>query len=52
VGVRNLTWENYLKAGEKYQEKEYKTKCLVDKIILLRHDENWIPIAEQKLELL
>lgn len=52
VGFRNLTWENYLKAWEKYQEKEYKTKFLVDKITLLRHDENWIPIAEKKLELL
>ena len=52
VGFRNLTWENYLKAWEKYQDKEYKTKFLVDKITLLRHDENWIPIAEKKLELL
>lgn len=52
VGYRNLTWENYLKAWEKYQDKEYKTKFLVDKITLLRHDENWIPIAEKKLELL
>lgn len=52
VGYRNLTWENYLKAWEQYQDREYKTKFLVDKILLLRHDENWIPIAEKRLELL
>lgn len=49
VGYRNLTWENYLKAWEKYQSKEYKTKFLVDKILLLRHDYKWIPIAEKNL---
>ncbi len=49
VGYRNLTYENYLKAWEVYKDKEYKTKFLVDKIILLRHDENWIPIAEKSL---
>jgi len=49
VGYRNLTWENYLKAWDKYKGKEYKTKFLVDKILLLRHEENWIPIAEKKL---
>ncbi|MDR6528992.1 2'-5' RNA ligase [Chryseobacterium rhizosphaerae] len=49
VGYRNLTWENYLKAWEKYQSKEYKTKFLVDKISLLRHDYKWIPIAEKNL---
>lgn len=47
VGYRDLTWENYLKAWEKYQHKEYKTKFLVDKILLLRHDGNWVPIAEK-----
>lgn len=50
VGYRNLTWENYLKAWEKYKTKEYKTKFLVDKILLLRHDGRWIPIAEKKLK--
>jgi len=49
VGYRNLTWENYLKAWEKYQSKEYKTKFIVDKILLLRHDYKWIPIAEKNL---
>ncbi|WP_431610481.1 2'-5' RNA ligase family protein [Chryseobacterium sp. 'Rf worker isolate 10'] len=49
VGYRNLTWENYLKAWDKYKAKEYKTKFLVDEILLLRHEENWIPIAEKKL---
>lgn len=49
VGYRNLTYENYLKAWETYKSKEYKTKFLVDKILLLRHDENWIPIAERRL---
>lgn len=50
VGYRDLTYENFLKALEVYQHKEYKTKFLVDKIILLRHDENWVPIAEKKLK--
>ncbi|MCJ7933572.1 MAG: 2'-5' RNA ligase family protein [Chryseobacterium sp.] len=50
VGYRDLTWENYLKAWEKYEHKEYKTKFLVDKISLLRHDGKWIPIAEKNLE--
>lgn len=49
VGYRNLTWENYLKAWEIYRHKEYRTKLLVDKITLLRHEENWAPIAEKKL---
>ncbi|WP_232534820.1 2'-5' RNA ligase family protein [Chryseobacterium nakagawai] len=47
VGYRDLTWENYLRAWEKYQHKEYKTKFLVDKILLLRHDGSWVPIAEK-----
>lgn len=50
VGYRNLTWENYLKAWEKYKTEEYKTKFIVDKILLLRHEEHWIPIAEKRLE--
>lgn len=49
VGYRNLTWENYLKAWEKYQNKEYKTKFIVDKILLLRHEGIWVPIAEKSL---
>ena len=49
VGYRNLSWENYLKAWEKYQGKEYKTKFPVDKILLLRHDGRWIPLAEKRL---
>ncbi|MDQ0592597.1 2'-5' RNA ligase [Chryseobacterium ginsenosidimutans] len=49
VGYRNLSYENFLKAWEIYKDKEYKTKFIVDKIILLRHDYNWIPIAEKKL---
>lgn len=50
VGYRNLTYENYLKAWEIYKDKEYKTKFLVDNILLLRHDQNWVPIAEKKLD--
>ncbi|WP_288447366.1 RNA 2',3'-cyclic phosphodiesterase [uncultured Chryseobacterium sp.] len=49
VGYRDLSWENYLKAWEKYASKEYKTKFLVDKILLLRLDGHWVPIAEKKL---
>ncbi|MCT2562282.1 2'-5' RNA ligase family protein [Chryseobacterium herbae] len=49
VGYRNLSYDNYLKAWEVYKEKEYKTKFTVDKILLLRHDQNWTPIAEKKL---
>ncbi|MEC3874489.1 2'-5' RNA ligase family protein [Chryseobacterium salviniae] len=51
IGYRDLTWENYLKAWENYKEKEYKTVFLVDKILLLRYDHNWVPIAEKKLRL-
>lgn len=49
VGYRDLSFENYIKAFGVYKNKEYKTNFLVDKIILLRHDEKWIPIAEKKL---
>lgn len=49
IGYRDLTWENYLKAWDVYKDKEYKTNFLVDKIILLRHDQHWVPIAEKKL---
>ncbi|SDQ85925.1 2'-5' RNA ligase [Chryseobacterium soldanellicola] len=49
VGYRDLSYENYLKAWEIYKDKEYKTKFLVDKILLLRHDGKWIPIDEKKL---
>lgn len=49
IGYRDLTFENYVKAMENYQSKEYKTKFLVDKILLLRHEGKWIPIAEKKL---
>lgn len=49
VGYRNLTFENYLKAWEIYENKEYKTKFLVDKILLLRFDGKWVPVAEKNL---
>ncbi|REC43871.1 2'-5' RNA ligase family protein [Chryseobacterium sp. 5_R23647] len=49
VGYRDLTYENFLKAWEIYKGKNYETKFLVDKIILLRHDGKWIPINEKKL---
>ncbi|MBL1219234.1 2'-5' RNA ligase family protein [Chryseobacterium sp. L7] len=49
IGYRNLSFDNYLKAWEVYRDKEYKTKFIVDKILLLRHDGRWIPIAEKKL---
>ncbi|KQT31131.1 2'-5' RNA ligase [Chryseobacterium sp. Leaf405] len=52
VGYRNLTYENFLKAWNTYKDREYKTKFLVDKITLLRHDHNWVPIAEKKLQTL
>ncbi|MDQ0068055.1 2'-5' RNA ligase family protein [Chryseobacterium lathyri] len=50
VGYRNLSFDNYLNAWEIYKDKEYKTKFLVDKILLLRHDGRWIPIAEKHLK--
>jgi len=50
VGYRDLSFDNYLKALEIYKNIEYKTKFIVDKIILLRHDGKWVPIAEKKLE--
>ncbi|MCW3160341.1 2'-5' RNA ligase family protein [Chryseobacterium oryctis] len=49
VGYRDLDFQNYLKAWEIYKSKEYKTKFLVDKILLLRHDTKWVPIAEKFL---
>ena len=49
VGYRDLSWENYLKAWGIYQEKEFKTKFIVDRISLLRHDGKWISIAEKML---
>jgi len=50
VGYRDLTYESYLKAWEIYKSKEYKTKFLVDKILLLRYDQKWVPIAEKRLD--
>ncbi|MFN1217005.1 2'-5' RNA ligase family protein [Chryseobacterium kwangjuense] len=50
VGYRNLSYDNFLKAWEVYQSKEYKTKFLVDKILLLRYDGGWVPIAEKALK--
>lgn len=50
VGYRDLVWENYLKALEIYQHKEFKTKFTVDKISLLRHDGKWVTIDEKKLD--
>lgn len=49
VGFRNLTYDNFLKAWEIYKDKNYKTKFIVDNILLLRHDGKWIPIDEKKL---
>jgi len=49
VGFRDLTYENFLNAWKVYQSKSYKTKFLVDKITLLRHDGRWVPIAEKML---
>ena len=49
VGYRDLSWENYLKAWEIYKNKEFKTKFIVDRILLLRHDKKWTKIAEKKL---
>lgn len=47
IGYRDLTYENFLKAWEIYKHKIYKTKFLVDKITLLRHDGKWVEIAEK-----
>jgi 2'-5' RNA ligase len=49
VGYRDLTWENYEKAWKEYHNKEYKTKFTVDKILLLRNDGKWVPVAEKRL---
>ena len=49
VGYRDLNYDNFLKAWDIYKDKNYKTKFLVDKISLLRHDGKWIPINEKKL---
>ncbi|MGG5210657.1 2'-5' RNA ligase family protein [Chryseobacterium sp. MIQD13] len=50
VGYRDLSFENYLKAWEVYKNKIYKTNFLVDKILLLRYDGKWTPIAEKPLK--
>lgn len=50
VGYRDLSFDNYLKAWDVYKDKTYKTKFLVDKILLLRHDGKWVPIAEKYLK--
>jgi len=50
VGYRDLSYDNYLKAWEVYKNKEYKTKFIVNKISLLRHDGKWIPFAEKTLQ--
>ena len=49
VGYRDLTYENFLKAWEIYKDKNYETRFLVDKILLLRHDGKWVSINEKKL---
>ncbi|WP_234047820.1 2'-5' RNA ligase family protein [Chryseobacterium paridis] len=49
IGYRDLSYENYLKVWEVYKNKSYKTKFIVDKILVLRHDGKWVPIAEKKL---
>lgn len=50
VGYRDLSYDNYLKAWEVYKNREYKTKFIVNKISLLRHDGRWVPIAEKALQ--
>jgi len=49
IGYRDLSFENYLKAWEAYKDKSYKTKFIVDRILVLRYDGKWFPIAEKKL---
>lgn len=49
VGYRDLSYENFLKAWEVYKDKQYKTKFIVDKVLVLRHEGKWVPIAEKKL---
>lgn len=50
IGYRDLSFENYLKAWEVYKDKHYETKFIVDKILVLRYDGRWIPIAEKELK--
>lgn len=50
VGYRDLSFENYIKAWEAYKDKDFKTKFLVNKILLLRHEGKWMPIAEKVLK--
>lgn len=49
VGYRDLSWENYIRAWTIYENKQFKTKFIVDRISLLRHDQKWITIDEKKL---
>ncbi|EJL72058.1 2'-5' RNA ligase family protein [Chryseobacterium populi] len=47
IGYRDLSFENYLKAWEIYKDTDFKTSFLVNKILLLRHEGKWLPIAEK-----
>lgn len=49
IGYRDLTFNNFIKAWDKYQNMEYHAKFVVDKILLLRHDGHWKTISEKRL---
>lgn len=51
VGYRDLTFENFERAWENYEHKEYTTTFLVDNIQLLRHDGKWCTLSSKKLSL-
>lgn len=49
IGYRDLTFENFENAWNKYQNLKYQRKFQVEKILLLRHDGSWTKIAEKLL---
>ncbi len=51
IGYRDLTFENFQKAWNKYQNLKYHRKFQVEKILLLRHDfGKWKVLDEKKLQ--
>ncbi|WP_407534793.1 RNA 2',3'-cyclic phosphodiesterase [Elizabethkingia miricola] len=49
VGYRDLSFDNFKRAWNFYEHKDYKTKFVVDEIQLLRHDGKWTSISTKKL---
>lgn len=53
IGYRDLTFENFENAWNKYQNLKYLRKFQVEKILLLRHDfGKWKVLDEKKLLLI